>query len=183
MPGKKKIVTVIIDDEIVVNKIYYIRGQKVMLDRDLAEMYGILTYDLKRAVRRNASRFPDDFMFEMTADELNNWRRQFGASNSEQKGLRYAPYCFTEHGVLMLSSVVNSQMAIQVNIAIMRVYSKMKTLMASHKEILNKIEKLENATSQNSEDIQKIFRQLKKLVEIETKPRTIIGFRIAGRKK
>ena len=100
-------------DEKVINKIYVIRGQKVMLDRDLGEMYGIETKVLKQAVKRNKDRFPKDFMFEMSKKEFGNWRSQFVTSNSADiMGLRYAPYCFTEQGVAMLSSVLNSPVAI-----------------------------------------------------------------------
>lgn len=105
----------IIPYETLVSKIYFIRGQKVMLDRDLADLYGVETKHLKRQVNRNMGRFPDDFMFEMTKQELENWRSQFGTSNSDLMGLRYAPYCFTEQGVAMLSSVLNSEKAIKVN--------------------------------------------------------------------
>jgi len=96
----------IIPDEIISNKIYLIRNQKVMLDRDLAELYKVETKQLKRQVRRNVNRFPEDFMFEMSKDELQNWRSQFGTSNSENMGLRYTPMVFTEQGVAMLSSVL-----------------------------------------------------------------------------
>jgi hypothetical protein len=106
----------IIPDELVVNKIYFLRNQKVMLDRDLAALYGIETRVLKQAVRRNFVRFPEDFMFELTKEEFENWRSQFATSNSDKMGLRYAPMVFTEHGVLMLSSVLNSEKAIQTNI-------------------------------------------------------------------
>ena len=96
-----------IPDEIITNKIYLIRGQKVMLDRDLAELYSVETKQLKRQVRRNIDRFPEDFMFELTKEEFKNWRYQFGTSNSSDKmGLRYSPMVFTEHGVAMLSSVL-----------------------------------------------------------------------------
>ena len=102
-----------IPDELVINKIYVIRGQKIMLDRDLAELYGVETKRLKEAVRRNIHRFPEDFMFEMTFEELENWRTQFATSNSEKMGLRRPPFCFTEQGVAMLSSVLNSETAIE----------------------------------------------------------------------
>ena len=98
-------VTFNITDPLIESKIYLIRGQKVMLDFDLAEMYGVANKALKQAVRRNIERFPEDFMFEMTDEELTNWRSQFVTSNSLKMGLRYKPFCFTEHGVLMLSSV------------------------------------------------------------------------------
>ena len=97
-----------IPDELVMNKIYVIRNQKVMLDRDLAELYGVETKRLKEAVKRNLGRFPEDFMFELTDVELNNWRTQFATSNSEKMGLRHLPFAFTEQGVAMLSSVLNS---------------------------------------------------------------------------
>jgi hypothetical protein len=111
-----------IPDELISSKIYQLRGQKVMLDRDLAELYGVETRVLKQAVRRNRYRFPEDFRFEMTSDELENRRSQFVTSNKDRKGLRYAPFCFTEHGVLMRSSVLNSDRAIAVNIQIIRVF-------------------------------------------------------------
>ena len=93
-------------DEVVMTKIFIVRGQKVMIDRDLAELYGVETRVLKQAVRRNITRFPDDFMFEMTAEELSNWRSQFVTSISDKRGLRHAPFCFTEQGVTMLSCVL-----------------------------------------------------------------------------
>src|SRR6478735_6563721 len=112
-----------LEDELVIRKIYLIRNQKVMLDRDLAELYGVETKQLKRQVNRNIERFPSDFMFELTKIEFENWRSQFGTSNHADKmGLRYAPYAFTEYGVLMLSSVLNSEKAIQTNILIMRIF-------------------------------------------------------------
>jgi hypothetical protein len=98
----------IIPDEVVMSKIYVIRGVKVMLDRDLAELYGVETKYLKRQVNRNAIRFPEDFMFQLTAQEFNEWRRQFVTSNEDKMGLRYAPYAFTEDGVAQLSTVLGS---------------------------------------------------------------------------
>ena len=109
----KKKTTLMVPEEIIMNKIYYIREQKVMLDRDLAILYGVETKQLKRQVNRNRERFPADFMFEMNKEEFMNWRSQFGTSNSsDAMGLRYAPYVFTEQGVAMLSSVLNSKQAI-----------------------------------------------------------------------
>ena len=107
-----------LSEELISNKIYFIRGQKVMFDRDLAALYDIETRVLKQAVRRNISRFPDDFMFELNKTEFENWRSQFVTSKSDKMGLRYLPMVFTEHGVLMLSSVLNSDKAIQTNIQI-----------------------------------------------------------------
>jgi phage regulator Rha-like protein len=115
-----------IPDEVVMSKIYLIRNIKVMLDRDLAELYGVETKRLKEAVRRNIARFPEDFMFEMTNDEFLYWRSQFASSNSEKMGLRYAPFCFTEQGVTMLSCVLNSTRAIQLNIQIVRIFTRIR---------------------------------------------------------
>jgi len=110
----------------IINKIYLFRDVKVMIDRDLAALYGIETKTLKQTVRRNIERFPDDFMFELNKTEFENWRSQFVTSNADKMGLRYAPMVFTEHGVLMLSSVLKSEKAIQVNIQIMRTFSKLR---------------------------------------------------------
>ncbi len=107
--------SLLIPEERIMDKIYLIRDQKIMLDRDLAFLYGVGTKVLKQAVKRNIQRFPEDFMFEMTKEELENWRSQFVTSNSERMGLRYAPFCFTEQGVTMLSCVLNSKRAINVN--------------------------------------------------------------------
>ncbi len=118
------------------NKIYIVREQKIMLDRDLAELYGMETKQLKRQVNRNIERFPADFMFELTKNEFEIWRCQFGTSNSSDKmGLRHSPYAFTEYGVLMLSSVLNSPRAIQVNIQIMRTFAKIRQMLADNTEL------------------------------------------------
>lgn len=109
---------VILPDEVVMNKIYMVRDQKVMLDSDLAELYGVETKVLKQAVRRNLIRFPEDFMFEMNKEELDSLRSQFVTSNQKRGGIRYLPFCFTEQGVTMLSCVLNSERAIHVNIQI-----------------------------------------------------------------
>ena len=166
-------------NEVIINKIYLIRGQKVMLDRDLAELYQVETRRLNEQVRRNLSRFPHDFMFELTKEELENWMSQFATSNSIKMGLRKPPLCFTEQGVAMLSSVLNSERAIQMNIQIIRIFTKMKEMALTHKDMLLKIEKLETETGKNSIDIQTIFKALKQLLQepkIEEK-RTKIGFK------
>ena len=169
---------IIITESIIESKIYIIRGQKIMMDSDLAEMYAVETKVLKQAVKRNMDKFPDDFMFEMTDTELTNWRSQNVTSNSIKMGLRYKPFCFTEHGVLMLSSVLRSKQANDVNISIMRVYSKMKELLFLNKDILLKLEKLENTSGKNSEDIKIIFSYIKKLIEQPIKEKTSrIGFK------
>ena len=128
----------------IISKIYYVRNKKVMLDRDLAELYGVKTKVLKQAVRRNMKRFPEDFMFELSKEEFENWRSQFVTSNSDKMGLRHNPMAFTEQGVAMLSSVLNSDRAIQVNIQIMRAFTKLREMLSTHEELRKKIEAMEN---------------------------------------
>ncbi len=171
--------TIIIPDKVVLNKIYLIREQKVMLDRDLAKLYGVQTKALKQAVKRNTNRFPSDFMFEMNINEFKNWRSQIVTSNPNDKmGLRYMPYCFTEQGVAMLSSVLNSPQAIEVNIQIIRIFTRMRKKIVTHKDILLKLEKMENQTLKNTDDIQLIFKYLKKLfTPAPTKPKNQIGYK------
>ena len=169
-----------IPDELVMNRIYLVRGQKVMLDRDLAELYGVETKRLKEAVRRNITRFPDDFMFEMIPEELENWRTQFAISNSEKMGLRRPPFCFTEQGVAMLSSVLNSERAIRVNIQIIRVFTRMREMVMTHKDILLQLEKIEKKLSGHDEDIQLIFKYLKQLLNPPQQPRKRIGFKTSN---
>jgi hypothetical protein len=167
----------ILPDELVMNKIYVIRGMKVMMDRDLAELYGVETRRLKEQVRRNIDRFPEDFMFEMTKEELENWRSQFATSKSEVMGLRRPPFVFTEHGVLMLSSVLNSSQSIKVNIQIMRIYTKMREMLLTHKDLLLKMEEIEKKVMGQDDKIKLVFDYLKKFVQQQRKPRKPIGFK------
>lgn len=161
------------------NKIYLIREQKVMLDRDLAVLYGINTKVLKQAVRRNRERFPEDFMFEMNEDELTSWRSQFVTSNSNQdkKGLRYLPFCFTEHGVLMLSSVLSSKQAVNVNIQIMRIYTRIREMLLAHKDVFIRVEQVEKLMLKQDQKIELLFTYLSKFIEKEDTERTPIGFK------
>jgi len=162
-------------DEIIVNKIYIIRGQKVMLDRDLSELYGVETKRLKEAVRRNIERFPEDFMFELREGELENLRSQFASSS--WGGSRYLPMAFTEQGVAMLSSVLNSTQAIEGNIRIIRIFTKMREVLSTHKDILLKLEQLERKVNKHDDDIQLIFKALKQLFNPPTPPRRKIGYK------
>jgi len=171
-------------EERVINKIYLIRGKKLMLDFELAEMYAVETKQLKRQVKRNTERFPKDFMFELTQKEFKNLRCQFGSSS--WGGTRYMPIAFTEQGVAMLSSVLNSSTAIEVNIQIIRVFSKMRELLLTHKDILLKLEQVEKKMIQQDgkmkeyeEAIQAIFVALKKLLNPPNPPREPIGFKVA----
>ncbi len=170
-----------VSDEMIFEKIYIIRGQKVMLDKDLAEMYDVPTFRLNEAVKRNKGRFPDDFMFQLTKEEYNSLRSQF-AILKKGKHSKYLPHVFTEQGVAMLSSVLNSETAIQVNIQIIRLFTKMKQLILDNKDLWMKIEKIEQHLLKNDEEIQTIFAYLKKLLIQENKPRNPIGFRSPGKK-
>lgn len=172
----------ILPDEAIISKIYMIRGKKVMIDRDLAKLYDVETRVLNQAVKRNTKRFPEDFMFQMTKEEMENWKSQIVISNSEKMGLRKSPLVFTEQGVAMLSSVLNSDRAIMVNIQIMRVFTKMRKLVETHKEILQKLEQLEKKDIEQDEKIMLIFEYLKQLEkakqeELENKNRRKIGFK------
>ena len=164
-------------DEIIMNKIYVIRNQKVMIDRDLAELYEVETKRLKEVVRRNPNRFPKDFMFEMNKNEFENWRSHFASSKEDKKGLRYAPFCFTEQGVTMLSCILSSDRAIDVNIQIIRIFTKMKEMLLTNKDILLKMEKIERKLTEHDEDIKLIFEYLKKLLNPPQEPRKRIGFK------
>ena len=174
--------TLMIPDETIMNKIYLVRGQKVMMDRDLAELYGVETRTLKQQVKRNISRFPLDFMFELTKDELEEWRNQFGSSNRELMGLRIPPFAFTEHGVLMLASVLNSERAVQVNIQIVRIFTRMREMLLTHKDILISLEKMQRTLSSHDDKIMLLFEYIKqfeklKQEELDHKKRPRIGFK------
>jgi hypothetical protein len=156
--------------------ILLIRGQKVMLDRDLAELYAVETGALNRAVKRNIQRFPEDFMFQITDEEAERLRCQTGISKRGRGGRRYLPYVFTEQGVAMLSSVLNSERAIQVNIAIMRVFVRLREMMATHKELAFKLAELEERLEGHDEQIQNIFEAIRQLMTPPEPPRKKIGF-------
>lgn len=167
-------------DEVVMSKIYIIRGQKVMLDSDLAELYEVETKQLKRQVNRNIERFPEDFMFELTEQEFESLRCQIGASKIGRGGTRYTPMVFTEHGVLMLSSVLNSSKAIQVNIQIMRIFTRIKQALADNTEIRLLMEELRKKTENNTKNIEVVFQYLDELIDKKdkTEPRTQIGCKV-----
>ena len=172
----------LLPDELIINKIILLRDQKVLIDRDLAELYGVETRTLNQAVKRNIKRFPDDFMFQMTKEEFEFWKSQIVISNSDRMGLRKPPFVFTEQGVAMLSSVLNSDSAILVNIQIMRVFTKMRALIDSHKEILRKLESIEKKDIEQDEKILLIFEYLKQLEQAKQeetiiKERKRIGFK------
>ena len=142
--------------QVIQNKIYEIRGQKVMLDRDLADMYGVETRVLNQAVKRNAERFPEDFMFQLTHEEFENWKSQIVMSNSAKMGLRRPPFAFTELGVAMLSSVLNSKPAIQINMGIMRAFVAVRQMIEDNSP-LKRLSTLEKNFNELKQDLEEIF--------------------------
>ncbi len=150
--------------QMIERRIYLIRGKKVMLDSDLAELYQVSTKRLNEAVKRNASRFPEDFMFQLTGEELKNWRSQIATSNPGAKmGLRRPPYAFTELGVAMLSSVLNSDRAVQMNILIMRAFVRLREALATHKDLEERIDKLAATQRQHAVALVGVIREIRKL--------------------
>jgi len=164
-----------VPDEAIINKIYLIRGHKVMLDRDLAELYDVTTGNLNKAVKRNLLRFPEDFMFQLTQKEFKDLIFQNGTSS--WGGTRKLPSAFTEQGVAMLSSVLNSERAVLVNIHIIRVFTRMREMLSTRKDVLLKLEQLERKVIQQDDDIKLIFDYLKELLNPKTEPMRKIGFK------
>ena len=173
----------LIPQEIIERKIYLVRGRKVILDSELAKLYGVPTKRLKEQVKRNIKRFPEDFMLELTMEEFEILRSQF--ATSRWGGERYLPYAFTEQGVAMLSSVLNSERAIEVNIAIMRAFVRLREILLTHKDLASKIAALElkyknhdMRFSEYDKHIMAIFEAIKKLMSPSPeKPRRMIGFK------
>ncbi len=163
----------IIPTERIQHCIYLIRGEKVMLDKDLADLYGVDTKRLNEQVRRNLDRFPDDFMFQLTVDETECLRSQIATSKEGRGGRRYLPYAFTEQGVAMLSSVLRSKRAVEVNIAIMRTFVQLRRILADNKLLRDKIEHLEK---KYDEQFQQVFAILECMIQEESKPKSTIGF-------
>ena len=166
-----------ITEEAVINKIYIIRDQKVMLDKDLAELYDVTTGNLNKAVGRNIKRFPEDFMFELTNEEFDNLKSQF--ETSSWGGTRKTPKAFTEQGVAMLSGVLHSDRAIMVNIQIMRAYSKMREMLTDNLSLKLDIEEIKKKLSNHSKNIELVFNYLDELTEKKDneKPRKEIGYK------
>ena len=164
---------VLIPQESIESKILLVRGRKVIMDRDLAVLYDVPTKALKQSVKRNLERFPLDFMFELSDSEFKNWRSQIVTSNQDKMGLRHKPYAFTEQGVAMLSSVLNSKRAIQVNIQIMRTFIKLKEMIAKHKNLTQKIAQLER---KYDHQFKIVFDAIRELITEKEKPKPKIGF-------
>jgi len=172
-----------IPDEIISNKIYLVRDKKVMLDEDLAELYGVTTGNLNKAVNRNISRFPEDFMFQLTKTEFDNLIFQIGTSS--WGGRRKLPYVFTEQGVAMLSGVLNSERAITVNIQIMRVFTKVREYLMDSLSVRIEIEEIKKKLENQDKNIELVFTYLDELIEKHDnpKPRPSIGFKVPGSKE
>ncbi len=163
-------------DEIISSKIYYIREVKVMLDKDLAELYGVLTGNLNKAVKRNIKRFPEDFMFQLTKDEFENLKFQIGISS--WGGTRSLPYAFTEQGVAMLSGILNSDRAISVNIQIMRIFTKIREVLTDNLSVKLEIEEIKKKLVSQDKNIELVFTYLDELMEKQESPspRKKIGY-------
>ncbi len=174
----KKENLVVVPDELVMNKIYLIRNQKVMLDSDLAELYHVDTKVLNQQVKRNLKRFPDDFMFQLTDKEFDNLKSQFVTSS--WGGKRKLPYVFTEQGVAMLSGILNSDRAIAVNIQIMRIFTKIRQMLADNTDLRLDIEKIKNKLDNQDKNMEIVFRYLDELLEKKENPeeRNKIGYKI-----
>lgn len=164
---------VLIPPDRIERSILWIRGTKVLLDEELAEMYGVETKTLVRQVKRNLDRFPDDFMFQLTAEEWESLRCQIGTSNAGRGGRRYAPFVFTEQGIAMLSSVLHSERAVRVNIEIMRAFVRLRQMLASNAELARKLEMLEQKYDAQFKVVFDAIRQLMTSPDIEPKS---VGF-------
>ena len=186
----KKEIVLITPDEVVMNKIYFIRGQKVMVDRDLAELYQVETKALKQAVKRNIQIFPKHFMFEMSKEEFTNWRSQFVTSKQDKQGLRYQPFCFSEHGVLQLANVLRSKQAKQMSIRIIEVFVRLREMFMDNTELRLAIEKLENKTENNKRNIELVFQYIDELNNKKETPKTlpkqkphkVVGYKLPKKK-
>jgi DNA-binding PadR family transcriptional regulator len=166
--------------EHVVQSIRWIRGQKVLLDFDLAPLYGVQTKNLNKAVKRNAERFPTDFMFQLTREELHSLRFQSGTSKA-RGGLRYRTYAFTEQGVAMLSSILKSDRAIRVNVSIMRTFVRLRQTLESSRELAQKFSERERRVDKHDGEIAAILEAIRQLMAPPEKPRREIGFHVRER--
>lgn len=165
------------------NQILFIRGQRVMLDSDLAELYGVTVKRLNEQVKRNRDRFPDDFMFQLTAAEHEALRSQNATSNKGRGGRRYPPYAFTEHGAIMAATVLNSQRAVEMSVFVVRAFVRLRELLGTHKQLAAKVEELERQLETHDETIKQIFEAIRELMEPPSPPSKQIGFRPNGPSK
>ncbi|MDX9752230.1 MAG: ORF6N domain-containing protein, partial [Flavobacteriales bacterium] len=169
--------TLLVPDEAIAAQIHWIRGEKVMLDEDLAALYQVPTKRLNEQVRRNMDRFPEDFMFVLDEREWDPLRSQFATSKKGRGGRRYPPMAFTEHGVLMLSSVLNSERAIAVNIRIMRIFVRMNRILMNDRELLLRLERMEDRQDTSDEALARLFEAVRQLMEKPAWDRKRLGFK------
>ncbi len=177
MDTKHKVAQVTIADEVLMQKIYIVRNQKIMIDRDLAVLYGYETKRMNEQVKRNKERFPASFMFQLTPEEEEILRSQFATANVQTK-TRTLPYAFTEHGVLMLASVLKSEMAIKASVHIIEVFVKLREMVLTHKDILLKLEQLEQQQATQDISIKQLLQYIKLFMTEKQKPRSQIGFKV-----
>jgi hypothetical protein len=163
----------IVPTALISQKIFFVRETRIMLDADLAQLYGVATKNLNKAVKRNANRFPADFMFQLSPKEVDSLRFQFGTSNEARGGRRYAPYAFTEQGVAMLSSVLRSSRAVQVNVAIMRTFVRLREMLSTHEELRRKIDAMEKRYDAR---FQAVFQTIRQMLETPVPSKKPIGF-------
>lgn len=171
---------VIVTDEIVLSKIFYLREHKVMLDKDLAELYGVQPIRLRQQVKRNMERFPAHFMFQLDDNEIDGMVSQNVIPTTKQQMGGHLPYAFTEHGVLMLANVLRSKKAVQVSLRIIEIFVKMREMLSTHKDVLLKLEQLEKKVTGHDADVRVIFQCLKQLPDPPREPRPRVGFRRTG---
>jgi phage regulator Rha-like protein len=171
---------VIVPLERIESLILIIRGRKVMLDSHLAGLYGVSTKRLNEQVRRNKQRFPADFMFQLTSAESRSLRSQFATSNPRRGGSRYRPYAFTEHGAMMVASVLNTRRAIEVSLYVVRAFVKLREWLGTHKQLARKLAELENRIAEHDEEITALFEAIRRLMEPPDKPGKPIGFHSHG---
>lgn len=172
-----------VPDEIIMNQIYYIRGQKVMIDSDLAILYGVETKVLNQAVKRNLKRFPEDFMLQLTKNEWDNMRSQFVTASKNKRNINAYPYAFTEQGVAMLSGILSSERAIAVNIQIMRIFTCIRQILMDNTELRLEIEKIKKKMDNHDKNIEQVFQYLDELIDKKENPkdRKQIGYKIKGK--
>jgi len=163
----------IVPTPLISQKIFFVRGTRIMLDADIARLYGVATKNLNKAVKRNATRFPADFMFQLSPKDLHSLRFQTGTSNLGRGGRRYAPYAFTEQGIAMLSSVLRSTRAVQVNVAIMRTFVRLREMLTTHEELRRKIDAMEKRYDAR---FQAIFDTIRQMLETPIPAKRQIGF-------
>ncbi len=159
------------------SRIHFVRGQKIMLDADLAELYGISTRVFNQAIKRNSERFPLDFMFRLDDKEYKSLRSQFVISNVGRGGRRHSPMAFTEHGAIMAATILNSQRAIEMSVFIVRAFVQLRDMVSNHSELTDKLNKLESKVSGHDQEIANLFETIRQLMMSPTQTRRFVGFR------